>query len=71
MSRYFFNVLAEDGTTTDLVGVDLPNVDAARRYAVAQVTELWDERILSGKPPLVGWLEVVDVEERAVLRVPL
>ncbi len=71
MTRYFFNVLAEDETTTDLVGVDLPNVDAARRYAETLVSELWDERILAGKPPLIGWLEVVDDEERGVLRVPL
>ena len=69
--RYFFHVSAEDETFTDLVGVDLPDVDAARRYALSRTSELWDERILAGKSPLIGWLEVVDDEERAVLRVPL
>lgn len=71
MMRYFFNISAEDETATDFVGVDLPDVAAARRHAASQVTELWTERILSGQPPLIGWLEVVDEEARAVVRVPL
>ena len=69
--RYFFNIVAEDGTITDLVGVDLPSVEAVRPLAAAQVTELWEARILAGKPPLVGWLEVLDDHERPVLRIPL
>ena len=69
--RYFFNISAEDETVTDLVGVDLPGVEAVRPYAAAQVTELWEARVLAGKPPLVGWLEVLDEHERGVLRIPL
>ena len=69
--RYFFNVSTEDGNVTDLVGVDLPGVDAVRHYAAAQVNELWEARVLAGKPPLVGWLEVIDDNERGVLRMPL
>ncbi len=71
MTRYFFNVCTQDETVADLVGVDLPDIAAVRRYAASQVTELWEARILAGKPPLIGWLEVVDEEERGVLRVPL
>ena len=71
MTRYFFNLSAENGDVTDLIGVDLPGVEAARLYAKSRVTELWSEQILAGKPPLIGWLEVVDSENRAVLRVPL
>ena len=69
--RCFFNVFAEDETVTDLIGVDLPGVGAVRHYAAAQVTELWEARVLAGKPPLVGWLEVLDDNERSVLRMPL
>lgn len=71
MTRYFFNVSAEDDKVTDLVGVHLPDIEAVRRHAAAQVTELWAQRVLAGKPPPIGWLEVVDDEERGVLRVPL
>ena len=69
--RYFFNVSAEEGNVTDLVGVDLPGVEAVRHYAAAQVTELWEARVLAEKPPLVGRLEVIDDNERGVLRMPL
>ena len=69
--RYFFNISTEDGTVTDLVGVDLPGVEAVRSYGAAQVTELSEARVLAGKAPLVGWLEVVDDHERGVLRIPL
>lgn len=69
--RYFINVSADEGTITDLVGVDLPDVEAARRHAISHRSELWETRILAGKPPLVGWLEVTDEHERGVLRIPL
>lgn len=69
--RYFFNVSAEDDAVADLVGVNLPDIEAVRHYAAGQVTELWEARVLAGKPPLIGWLEVLDDHERAVLRLPL
>ena len=71
MMRYFFHVTAEDGSVPDLVGIELPDAEAVRRNADLQVTELWAERVLAGKPPLIGWLDVVDEEERGVLRIPL
>ncbi len=71
MTRYFFHVSAEDGTIADLVGVELPDVHAARSHASSLVTELWTERVMAGKPPLIGWLEVVDDYERGALRIPL
>ena len=69
--RYFFHVTSDDGNVTDLVGVDLPDVAAPRYHAAAQVTELWEARVLAGKPPLVGWVEVTDDNQRGVLRMPL
>ena len=69
--RYFFHVSADDATVTDLIGMDLPDLEAVRRHSDVQVTELWAKRVLAGKPPLIGWLDVVDEEERGVLRIPL
>ncbi len=71
MTRYFFNVSADDESVADLVGIDLPDIEAVRRYAASQVTELWEARVLAGKPPLIGWLDVVDDQERGVIRIPL
>ena len=69
--RYFFTVRAEGETIPDLVGVDLPHTDAARQYAAAQVIELWEARLLAGKAPYVGWLEVTDDQQRGVFQIPL
>ena len=71
MKRYFFHVSAEDATVTDLIGIELPDAEAVRDYADLQKAELWSERVLAGKPPPIGWLGVVDEEDRAVLRMPL
>jgi hypothetical protein len=69
--RYFFNICAEDGTVTDFVGADLAGIQAVRDYAAAHVIELWEARVMAGKPPLVGWLDVIDEHSRAVFRIPL
>ena len=71
MNRYFFHVVSDDITAPDLVGVELRSFAAARDHAETKLRELWAQRVLAGKPPLTGWLEVVDQEERAVLRLQL
>ena len=69
--RYFFNVHAGDGEISDLVGIELPHIEAVRERAATHIVELWEARILAGKPPYVGWLDVVDEYQRAVLQTPL
>jgi len=69
--RYFFNVHADDGMIPDLVGTDLPHLEAVRKHAAAHIVSLWEARVLAGKPPYVGWLGVVDEFQRAVLQIPL
>lgn len=71
MHRFYFHVIADALEAPDLVGVELEDIAAVRQYAEVQLTEVWAQRVLAGQPPLMGWLEVVDEEERAVLRLPL
>lgn len=71
MRRYFCHVVSEDVNFPDLVGVELKNIATVREYAEAKLNEIWTQRILAGQPPLTGWLEVVDQEERGVLKLPL
>ena len=71
MHRYFFHVVSDDINAPDLVGIELKGVAEARGYAEAKLREVWAQRVLSGRPPLTGWLEVVDQQDRAVLRLPL
>ncbi|WP_425506849.1 DUF6894 family protein [Sphingomonas sabuli] len=69
--RYFLNVHADDGTIPDLVGTDLPHIETVRRHAAAHIVDLWEARVLAGKPPYIGWLRVVDENQRAVFQIPL
>ncbi len=71
MRRFFFHVESDDLKVPDLVGAELRDIATVRAYAETQLTEIWAQRILTGQPPLTGWLEVVDQEERAVMRLPL
>ena len=71
MMRYFFNVHADEGIIPDLVGTDLPHIEEVRKHAAAHVADLWEARVLAGQPPYVGWLGVVDEQERAVFQIPL
>ena len=71
MPRFFFHVIADDLKVPDLVGVELGDAAAVRHLGEAQLAELWAQRVLAGQPPLTGWLEVVDSDERAVLNLPL
>jgi len=71
MQRFYFHVTADDLTVPDLVGVDLRDTAEARHHAESQRAEIWAQRVLTGLPPLTGWIEVVDSEERAVLSLRL
>jgi hypothetical protein len=71
MRRYFFHVKADNLEVPDLVGVELANPDAVREHAEKHRADIWTQRVLAGKQPLVGWLKVVDHEERGVLNLPL
>ena len=44
MPRYFFHIRNESGLTEDHQGVELPDVEAARKEAVARACELWSKR---------------------------
>ena len=69
--RYFFNIRAEDGTIPDLVGTHLPDVEALRKHAAAHVVDRWEVRVMAGKSPYAGWLEVVAEYHRSVFQIPL
>ena len=71
MRRYFFHVAADNLEVPDLVGIELANFRAVREHADKHLADIWTQRVLAGQPPLVGWLEVVDHEERGVLNLPL
>ena len=44
MSRFFFHVRDDEGLRIDAEGTELPDVEAARKEAVARACEIWSKR---------------------------
>ncbi len=69
MPRYYFHVRAGDDLAQDTQGVDLPDIDAARKEAVKRACRIWSER-----PPESSGnnetFEIADETGHVVLKVP-
>jgi hypothetical protein len=69
MPRYFFHVRSGGDLTRDADGLDLPDIDAARKQAVKMACRAWSER----PPEAQGndeTFEITDSSGAVVLRVP-
>jgi hypothetical protein len=44
MPRFFFHIRGESGLREDPEGMELPDVEAARKEAVARACEVWSKR---------------------------
>ena len=69
MPRFFFNVF-DDGTTIDEVGLELPDVTAAREAAVEEARAIISDEARNGRIDLSHRIEVEDEERRPVLMLP-
>ncbi len=69
MPRYYFHVRAGGDLTRDPDGKDLPDIDAARKHAVAMACRAWSEN-----PPVRTdnneTFEIVNESGEVVLKVP-
>jgi hypothetical protein len=57
--RYFFSVY-DDVIAQDEEGVELPNVAAARLYAIKGARDIIAEQVRHGKFVLSHWIDVAD-----------
>ena len=69
MPRFFFNVY-DDGATIDEVGVELPDVAAAREAAVEEARAVISEEVRRGRIDLSHRIEVEDEQRRPELLLP-
>jgi hypothetical protein len=58
--RYFFSFDDGEPGTPDLVGLDLPNAEAAKAEAFKLAAELGLDRAIEGQAPPFKWIEVTD-----------
>ena len=69
MPLFFFHMRTGRGLDADTIGVDLPDLDAARRQALWAVSDLLRDAALTGRPVPGKAFEIADEEERPVLTV--
>lgn len=72
MPRYYIDVRSRFGLDEDVVGVDLPDLDAAQHKALAlgqKLCERWMEMPTDARYQIT--IEIVDESLRTVLTVPL
>lgn len=70
MPVYFFNQRFDDELGVDAAGLDLPNLDAARRRAVEVAREIMSDAVLGGEVVLDRSIEVTDATGRVVMSLP-
>ena len=69
MPRFFFNIF-DDAATIDEVGLDLPDVAAARETAIEEARAAIGEAVRRGRVDLSHRIEVEDEARRPVLMLP-
>jgi hypothetical protein len=69
MPRFFFNVY-DGASITDEVGLDLPDLAAARQAAVEEARAVIAEEVKNGRIDLAHRIEVEDESRRPVLVLP-
>jgi hypothetical protein len=69
MPRFFFN-LFDEGTKIDEVGVELPDLAAAREAALEEARAILGDEARSGHIDLSHRIEVEDEQRRPVLLLP-
>jgi hypothetical protein len=71
VKRYFFNFRKGDEFSCDHVGMDLPNLDAARAEAIHAWRELIFVAASTGEVPDDCEIQITDEKGETVLGIPL
>ena len=70
MPHFYFHVVNGSGTTRDEEGVDLPDLEAARREALSGIRSILREEILDGRLDFGGTVHIADNHDHVLLDVP-
>jgi hypothetical protein len=71
MGRFYFHLREDGELIPDEEGIDLPDLSAARREAIAAARELLAEAIKDGKPNVPEAFVIADEAGRELDTVPL
>jgi hypothetical protein len=70
VSKFYFNVIAGDGTREDVEGTELPSLDHARDEALRDARALMSDAVLNGEDISSRRLEIFNEEGKLLLTVP-
>jgi hypothetical protein len=70
MPRYHFHVDNGTGETRDEVGVELPDLEAARREALSGIRSILRDEIAGGSIDFAGRVRITDQDDYHLLDVP-
>ncbi len=68
MPRFHLHIYNSGGTSCDEEGLELPDLDSARAYAIDGIRSLASEEVRAGRLDLAGRVEIAD-EAGTVLEV--
>jgi len=69
MTRYYFDLLDWDGTTTDHEGIDLPSMERVREEAARSLADMAREAVVRGNRNAAHMAIEVRDEDGTVLKV--
>ena len=70
MPRYFFHIEGPDGRQVDDEGGELPDLMAARQYAMGTARQILSQTVLTGGAPNGRRVIVTNEQGHAILEVP-
>ena len=70
MPRYFLHIIRRSDVIKDLEGSELPDLEAARREAVAGARAILSEEVRGGTLSLDEWIDITDASGNQLLSVP-
>lgn len=70
MPHYRFHLYNSVGFIEDYEGVTLPDLEAARHYAIAAARSIMCDELQHGRMDLRGWIDVMDASGSTVIVLP-
>lgn len=64
--RYFFHIRDGVGLIRDEEGMELPDIAAAHREALASARDVMLEDVKAAMSPVARWVEITDAQDRVL-----
>jgi hypothetical protein len=70
VAHYYFHLDQCGSVTSDLEGLELPDLGVARATAIAAARDIMAGELVTGSLCLACWIDIADAEGKVLLAVP-